>query len=307
MKLTPFIRPALLLGAIALGIFWHDLAKLDFMISWVLMIMLFFISMQINLKNLIPTRVHIYLALANILMGVIPAILFFQCGYPHLATAAFFIGMTPTATAAPVIIAFLGGNINFVLTAFLINNVAISIAMIFLMPFILNVEAPIQEMVRVFLHLLWVMGVPLFLAMVVRHFLPKTAELILRYKRANFFLWIIALSIIVARGAEFCFQHNEKQTLTFLIAGLAGLFCTLNFALGALLGGKKFRREASQSLGQKNTLYSTYLALTFTSPLDALGPTFYIFFHNTWNAIQLYFAERKKERALPSHKSETSK
>jgi BASS family bile acid:Na+ symporter len=66
------------------------------------------------------------------------------------------------------------------------------------------------------------------------------------------------------------------------------LVCIANFALGRLIGGKEFHREASQTLGQKNTAYTIYLALTYANPLIALGPTFYVIWHNLWNSWQLH-------------------
>jgi bile acid:Na+ symporter, BASS family len=66
----------------------------------------------------------------------------------------------------------------------------------------------------------------------------------------------------------------------------------VNFSLGYLIGGRTFAREASQSLGQKNTTFTIYLALTYASPLIALGPTFYVVWHNLWNSWQLHRAHR---------------
>jgi hypothetical protein len=50
----------------------------------------------------------------------------------------------------------------------------------------------------------------------------------------------------------------------------------------------KLSREASQSLGQKNTTFTIYLALTFANPLVALGPTCYVLWHSLWNSWQLH-------------------
>ena len=69
---------------------------------------------------------------------------------------------------------------------------------------------------------------------------------------------------------------------------------SVNFALGYWLGYGKLRRVSSQVLGQKNTSLTLYLALQYASPIAALGPAFYIFWHNLWNAIQLHFHARKK-------------
>ncbi len=55
-----------------------------------------------------------------------------------------------------------------------------------------------------------------------------------------------------------------------------------------MIGGREFAREASQSLGQKNTSFTIYLALTYANPLVALGPTCYVLWHNLWNSWQLH-------------------
>ena len=44
------------------------------------------------------------------------------------------------------------------------------------------------------------------------------------------------------------------------------------------------------------TTLSMYLALTYASPIAALGPTFYLLWHNLWNAWQLYRASERKRR-----------
>ena len=69
-----------------------------------------------------------------------------------------------------------------------------------------------------------------------------------------------------------------------------------NFSLGYLIGRPDFSREASQALGQKNTTFTIYLALTYANPLVALGPTCYVLWHNLWNSWQLQRASRQPPR-----------
>jgi len=68
----------------------------------------------------------------------------------------------------------------------------------------------------------------------------------------------------------------------------------INFGLGALLGGERFRQESSQSLGQKNNSFVIWIALTFINPLVAMGPTFYILYHNLYNSWQIYRFEKRR-------------
>ena len=76
------------------------------------------------------------------------------------------------------------------------------------------------------------------------------------------------------------------------------MICILNFRLGGLLGGERFRQEASQSLGQKNNSFVIWIALTFINPLVAMGPTFYILYHNLYNSWQIYRFERQRDNEV---------
>ncbi len=296
-NILTLFRPFALASALLLGIFFPQLSQFDALIPWALMVMLYVVALQINIRELMPQRSHFYLVIANILIGLIPALILIGMGYKTWGLIAFFIGMTPTANAAPVVVSFLGGRVNYALTAFLMSNISISLAMIVLIPLLLNVDAPFAEMQMVLIRLCWVMGVPLLLGALTQKYLPKITQYILVHKKYKFILWLISLSIIVAKGSLYCRENQEDIAMLIQIAGMAGAFCVINFSLGAWIGGKKFRREASQCLGQKNTLYTTYLALAFASPLIALGPTFYIFFHNMWNAIQLFDVRYNKKKA----------
>ena len=82
------------------------------------------------------------------------------------------------------------------------------------------------------------------------------------------------------------------------IAVLTLFICAVNFALGRAIGGRGLTRDCSQSLGQKNTTFTIFLALTYGSPLIALGPTMrYVIWHNLWNAWQLHRAGRETRPA----------
>jgi BASS family bile acid:Na+ symporter len=101
--------------------------------------------------------------------------------------------------------------------------------------------------------------------------------------------------LITANASRFLRDHAETPHLVLAqLAGISLLICVANFALGRWIGGKEFGREASQSLGQKNTAFTIYLALAYASPVVALGPTCYVIWHNLWNSWQLHLAGRKR-------------
>ena len=113
----------------------------------------------------------------------------------------------------------------------------------------------------------------------------------------SFILWVILLCVISGSAMKFFYSHADIScTYYILIAGISLLICAFNFTIGYLIGGKKFAREASQTLGQKNTTFTIVLASTFSSPLAAMGPTFYVLWHNLWNAFQLFMHDRKASK-----------
>ena len=74
------------------------------------------------------------------------------------------------------------------------------------------------------------------------------------------------------------------------------MICAASFTIGSFLEKKRLRRESSQSLGQKNTTLTIYLALVYASPLAAMGVISYVLWHNSYNAIQLFLVDRKKQK-----------
>ena len=108
------IRPGLILLAFTAGYLIPSAAEFTFLIRYFLMIMLFIIFLQVKVQGMRPQKNHWRILFFNIVIGVAAWILFLLTGSRDLAHAAFFTGITPTASAAPVIMRFLGGDVEFV-------------------------------------------------------------------------------------------------------------------------------------------------------------------------------------------------
>jgi BASS family bile acid:Na+ symporter len=114
-----------------------------------------------------------------------------------------------------------------------------------------------------------------------------------RGKRLSFTLWLASLFIISAEASHFIRSQFSGSLFILIQIALVSLgICVVNFALGAWLGGRQFRREASQALGQKNLAFVIWIALAFLNPLVAMGPTFYILYHNVFNSWLIYRFEQ---------------
>jgi len=283
-----FLRTAALVAAMVVGAFLPQLHVAASAVRWLVMGMLFvvFLGTRMNRGSVRPS--HGLLFLANIAMGFVAWGLGWVVGGHEVALAAFFAGITPTATAAPVIVSFLRGRVDYVVTAFLISNVGVSALLPAVLPWMVGRAAP-----GVFAQVAGSVGllvfVPLGIAWLLRTMHPPAAQWPRRLGHVSFGMWIIALTLITANASHFVRGQVDLPRLLLLqIAVVSLLVCAANFVLGRLIGGSEFPREASQSLGQKNTTLTIYLAMTYASPLIALGPTCYVVWHNLWNSWQLH-------------------
>ena len=298
--LKTLIRPAMIFIPFLLGTLFpqaHVLNDPPFnMVRWALVVMVFLSCLQIRFSELKPRRQHWYLLGANLLMGIVPYFIlkYLFPGSPVLANAAFFVGITPTATAAPVVVAFLNGRIGFALTGFTIKNVFVSLSLLLLLPLVTG-QFTAEFIGQVAVTLLQVIAFPFTAAVLIRSIWPGIRTLPKKLKTFSFLLWSFTLFVLAAIAREYFIEN--PQVSRWNIAGIALIsliICICNFWFGKYLAPKRYRRECSQLLGQKNTTFTMYLAVHYASALAAMGPIFYIVCHNTWNAWQMYQYDRRK-------------
>ena len=292
---------------LAAGMFVPRAACLGFLIDPLLMAMLFMIYLQLNVRELRPRAAHWAILGANIAVGVAAYLVFLLTGNKDLAQAAFFVGITPTATAAPVIMNLLRGRVGFVVSGFVVTNIGISLALVPLIPAVTG-QLEFGFMLKVLRSLLLIMALPLALALLLRRFVPSAETWPKRFKMLSLSMWSVMLFIISARASDFLREKDVSPWIVVGIAGIAALLCAVNFTLGYFIVPRRLRREGSQTLGQKNTMLTLSLATTFASPLAALGPTFYVICHNLWNSCQLFMFDRrdaKREARREKRRSET--
>ena len=259
-------------------------------IRWLVVGMLFLVFLQTRLSRGSLQRSHGVLIGANVAMGFAAWGLGWLVGGRDVALAAFFAGITPTATAAPVVVSFLRGRVDYVIAAFLVTNLLIAALLPALLPLVLGQATP-DIFARVLGSVCLVVFVPLGAAWGIRAIHPPAATWPQHLRNLAFGMWVLALFLITANAAHFLHSHPELSAAVLgEIAATTSVICAANFALGWVIGGRQFHREASQSLGQKNTTMTIYLALTYASPLVALGPTCYVVWHNLWNSWQLHRA-----------------
>ena len=215
-------------------------------------------------------------------------------GDENFAVMAFLIAMSPTANAAPVITALLGRREDYVTVSVVSTNLFTAFALAPLVALVIGNAIQIDT-VSLAWKTIFIIGMPFCLAMFLRKYVPAAADFIRRRKPLSFYLWMVMLFTVCAQSSAYI-SRQENLSLVILaeIFTLAALLCAINFASGYLLGEPHFRRECSQSVGQKNTMLMLWVGLAFFNPIVALGPTFYVVCHNLWNSWQLRKADKRE-------------
>ena len=286
------VRTFAILSAIVLGALIPQAHALAGAIRWLVMAMLFLVFLQSRLSRSSLHRSHFVLLGCNITLGFAAWGLGALIGGRDVALAAFFAGITPTAIAAPVIISFLHGRVDYVVAAFLLTNICIAALLPLILPIVLGRATP-EAFAQVTGSVGLVVFLPMFTAWLVRAVHANASQWPARLRNVSFGMWVTAMFLITANASDFLRRHSDAPAeLVAKIAATSLLVCVVNFVVGRLIGGREFSREASQALGQKNTTFTIYLALAYTSPLVALGPTCYVIWHNLWNSWQLHRATR---------------
>ena len=280
---------AMCAGALCPGAYW--LAPL---IPYLVAVMLFLSSLDLSI-GLEAFRGSVWRILAaNLAIAFLGYFLLLPLDR-NLALVAFLTGVTPTAISAPVITGFLEGRVEYVVASVLITNIFIAVMLPFILPLIVGTEAGISA-ADALRSVLLVVFVPLGLARGVSLFPRKLRRAAGKAKPLSFSVWLAALFLVTAKSSHFLQSETRIPAGTLLaIASISLVICAVNFGVGTLLGGKRYRRESSQALGQKNNSFTIWLALTFINPVVALGPTCYVLYHNAYNSLQLFNFERKKK------------
>lgn len=258
-----------------------------YLIQYFLMVMLFWAFLEIDFSGNPFDRKQFYLVAANI----ITPLFWYYIIMPFnstLALVAFVAALAPTAIASATLVSILNKNIKFTTVYVMISNFAMSIGASFLLPLVVSKSIQIS-VIDVLLPSLQVVGYPLILALIIDKYLPSFANYMIQRKGNAYFLLIINLYLASSKASHFIVTEYTGPLYFIFFIGIAiSIIAFINFAIGKKIGGSDLRLECGQGLGQKNNSFTIWIALTFLSPLAALGPIFYLFFQNTYISYLLH-------------------
>jgi bile acid:Na+ symporter, BASS family len=292
--LRAYGKVLLIMLTMLVGTFVPQAQVFSFLIQYLLMLMLFFAFLDIDIRPKTFQKGVLWVLLANLAIAFLGYGLLSHTSH-SLALVAFITGIAPTAISSPIIIGFIEGQVEYLVASVLLTNVSMALVVPLALPFLVGAAVKISVW-GVLQPVLLTMFVPLLLARLVTR-LPAPAQTFLRKgKPFSFSVWLLNLFIICAKASHFVRTENSGSMASLLpIALVALVICIINFSLGALIGGRQHWQEASQALGQKNNSFVIWVALTFINPLIAMGPTFYVLYHNLYNSFQIYLFEKRNK------------
>ena len=293
-SLKSAMLPVALIGG---AIFYKWMGYVTFLSPYLIFAMLFITYCKLELKEFRIGKFHILLLAVQMILA---AIMYFGLlAVDHTVAEGIFICVfIPTATAAPVITSMLGGSISFVASYSLLCNIFVSLTA----PVILALVGDhkdftfIQSLLLICSKVLPLLLLPIVSALLLTRFAPRVHRVVARNQALSFYLWAIALFIIVGSCVSFVINHWEDDQLFNMAALAIGALgaCVIQFVIGRTVG-RRFGDAVSggQSLGQKNTVLAVWLALAYMNPIASIAPAAYIAWQNIINSYQLISHKQK--------------
>ncbi|MDD2799807.1 MAG: transporter [Bacteroidales bacterium] len=283
--------------AMTLGILFSNFfSQFAGIIPYLLFSMLFVTYCKMPFDQIRFTRFHVYLVAIQLFGSLLVYGLLYLYN-PVVAQGTMICVLAPTATAAVVITGLLGGNLAS-LTAFtLLSNIVVAVFSPIIFSFIGNHNelSFFQTLISILSEVFPMLALPILLAYIVKKVTPKVHAKIESIHNLSFYLWAVALVIVLAKTILFLKAHlHTDLKIELIIAGLALVVCITQFLLGRKVGSKFDNTIAGgQGLGQKNTVLAIWMAQSYLDPISSIGPGAYIVWQNSVNSFQLWLKNRR--------------
>ncbi|MDE6019208.1 MAG: transporter [Muribaculaceae bacterium] len=286
-RLKPFMLPIAMLGGI---LFYPWMGYVQFLSPYLIFAMLFITYCKLDFR-------HIALGQFQwVLLGIqmfIAAVAYLSIAWiDHtVAEGVFICVFIPTATAAPVICAMLGGSLSKLATYSLLCNVFVAIVGPFVLAMIGDTDYSFWEsFLMIFRMVMPLLLGPLLASFLLRHVWPKFHESVKSHQSISFYLWAVSLFIIVGGCVSFIINHYQPDSLGSMIWLAVGalVVCLIQFKIGRMVG-RRFGDPVSggQGMGQKNTVLAVWIALAYMNPVASIAPASYIAWQNIINSWQI--------------------
>ena len=271
----------------------------DAVFPWMVFSTLFSTFCRIDFHQMRPHRWHIGIIATQLVLVALNVwlIMWTESGgsrFLYEALLTCIIG--PAATAAPVVTAKIGGNIN-TMTAFVVLSsfvCALTIPAVF--PLIER-GAGLDFWSAFFIilqKLSVVLILPLVLGWCMQHFAKRLCAWIVSIPDLSFYLWAAQLSVTSGVTVRNIVHSQGSLSLLLMIALLSLVLCFVLFVIGRCVGSRLGDEvNGGQASFQKNTALSIWVAYTYLNPLSSVGAGCYVLWQNIINSIELWLYRRQ--------------
>lgn len=260
---------------------------------------LFVTFCKVDFHQMRPHRWHIGVLAAQLVLVAV-TIVFISSSSTHskiLGEALLTCIIGPSASAAPVVVGKLGGNISTMTTYTLISSFASALMIPLVFPLLEPATGlPFMEAFLVILEKVsYVLLLPLVLGWIMQHHVKRLCARIAAMPNLSFYCWAVSLSITTGITVKNIMHSNATLWLLVTIALTTLVLCFVQFVIGRLIGrhlGEEI--NSGQALFQKNTALSIWVAYMYLNPVASIGAGCYVLWQNIINSIEL--VEMRDER-----------
>ncbi len=304
-KVFKFFQTNALFICMIVGIVFHNIISyVSFITPYLLFLMLLITYCRVSLRSIGLQPLHLWLGCVQ-LVGCLLIYFVLRPFSIDLAEGCMLCILAPTATSSPVIAGLLGGSIAAMATYSILSNLAVA----FFAPCIFSAFGAyglsgggdvgfFHAFLTICMKVMPLLIGPFILAFVLKKVTPKIHHQLQNKQMYSFWLWAVALTVVMASTTSKLIDLIEKDPTVFMhvlwISLGAAAVCWLQFLIGWFLGKKyKDKIVGGQGLGQKNTILAIWMANTFFNPLVAIAPATYVIWQNLVNSYQLWNHQRK--------------
>ena len=264
----------------------------DVIFPFFVFLTLFVTACKVDFHQLKPHRWHVGILLAQLLLVAVNiGIIFWDKENKLLWESVLTCIIGPSASAAPVVVGKLGGNINTMTTYTLISALASALLIPLVFP-MLEQTVHVDFFSAVFIILqkvALVLLLPLALGWVVQHYMHRLHDRIVQMPNLSFYCWAISLSITTGITVK-NIVHSEAALMLLLMIALASfVLCFVQFVIGRAIGRQLGEEiNAGQALFQKNTALSIWVAYMYLHPVASVGAGWYVLWQNIINSYEIW-------------------
>ena len=267
---------------------------------------LFVTFCKVDFHQMRPHRWHVGVLVAQLLLVAIniAVILWVANGQQPAAKSQKLLWeailtciIGPSASAAPVVVGKLGGNISTMTTYTLISSLASALMIPLVFPML---EQTVHvDFLGAFLIILQkvsiVLLLPLVLGWLMQHYVKGVCQHIAAMPNLSFYFWAISLSITTGITVKNIVNSEASLALLLMIAVSTLVLCFVQFGIGRAIGHRLGEEvNSGQALFQKNTALSIWVAYMYLHPVASVGAGCYVLWQNIINSLELWMY-RKNE------------